>query len=109
MEDYVVQVTEEALSDMEAIYRYIAEKLLSPENALGQYNRIADEILSLQIFPERYRLVEFEPERSQGLRRMLVDSYSVFYVVREDRVIVTGVLYSASDITRRLKERRVWP
>lgn len=109
MEDYVVQVTEEALSDMESIYRYIAEKLLSPENALGQYNRIADEILSLQIFPERYRLVEFEPERSQGLRRMLVDSYSVFYVVREDRVIVTGVLYSASDITRRLKERRVWP
>ena len=109
MEDYVVQVTEEALSDMEAIYRYIAEKLLSPENALGQYNRIADEILSLQIFPERYRLVEFEPGRSQGLRRMLVDSYSVFYVVREDRVIVTGVLYSASDITRRLKERRVWP
>lgn len=109
MEDYVVQVTEEALSDMEAIYRYIAEKLLSPENALGQYNRIADEILSLQIFPERYRLVEFEPERSQGLRRMLVDSYSVFYVVREDRVIVTGVLYSASDIMRRLKERRVWP
>ena len=109
MEDYVVQVTEEALSDMEAIYRYMAEKLLSPENALGQYNRIADEILSLQIFPERYRLVEFEPERSQGLRRMLVDSYSVFYVVREDRVIVTGVLYSASDITRRLKERRVWP
>lgn len=105
----MVQVTEEALSDMEAIYRYIAEKLLSPENALGQYNRIADEILSLQIFPERYRLVEFEPERSQGLRRMLVDSYSVFYVVREDRVIVTGVLYSASDITRRLKERRVWP
>lgn len=109
MEKYVVQVTEEALSDMEAIYRYIAEKLLSPENALGQYDRIADVILSLRIFPERYRLVEFEPERSQGLRRMLVDNYSVFYVLREDRVIVTGVLYSASDIERRLKERRACP
>lgn len=105
MERYVVQVTEEALSDMEEIYRYIAEKLLSPENALGQYNHIADEILSLNAFPERYRLVDFEPEHSAGLRRMLVDNYSVFYVVRENCVIVTDVLYSASDIEKRLRER----
>lgn len=106
MENYEVRVTEEALSDMEEIYHYIAEKLRSPENALGQYDRIADEIISLHVFPERYRLVDFEPERSEGLRRMLVDSYSVFYVVRDDRVVVTNVLYSASDIEERLKERR---
>lgn len=106
MGNYTVRVTEEALSDMEAVYRYIAEKLLSPENALGQYNRIADEILSLDTFPERYRLVDFEPERSEGMRRMLVDHYSVFYVVQESRVIVTNVMYSASDIEQRLKERR---
>jgi len=105
MDRYVVQMTEEALSDMEAIYHYIAEKLLSPENALGQYNRIADEILSLNAFPERYRLVDFEPESSAGLRRMLVDNYSVFYVVRGNCVIVTDVLYSASDIEQRLRER----
>ncbi len=105
MEHYVVEVTDSALSDMEDIYRHIAEKLLSPENALGQYNRIADEILSLDTFPERYRIVDFEPERSAELRRMLVDNYSVFYVVRGNRVIVTDVLYSASDIEQRLKER----
>lgn len=107
MERYTVQVTEEALSDMEDIYRYIAEKLQSPDNALGQYNRIADEILSLDAFPERYRLVDFEPERSKGMRRMLVDHYSVFYVVRNSRVVVTDVLYSSSDIEQRLKERRL--
>lgn len=106
MERYSVQVTDSALSDMEDIYRHIAEKLLSPKNALGQYNRIADEILSLDTFPERYRIVDFEPERSEELRRMLVDNYSVFYVVRGNRVIVTAVLYSASDIEQRLKERR---
>ncbi len=105
MEHYAVHVTDSALSDMEDIYRHIAEKLLSPENALGQYNRIADEILSLDAFPERYRVVDFEPERSAELRRMLVDNYSVFYVVRGNRVIVTAVLYSASDIEQRLKER----
>ena len=88
---------------MEEIYRYIADKLKSPENAIGQYNRIADEILSLHIFPARYPPVDFEPERSLGLRRMLVDNYSVFYVVRGSCVIVTNVLYSASDIVQRLK------
>ena len=103
MEKYTVQITEEALSDLEDIYRYIAEKLLSPESALGQYNRIADEILTLDVFPARYRTVDFEPEHSAGLRRMLVDNYSVFYVIHENRVIVTNVLYSASDIEQRMK------
>ena len=103
MDQYTVQMTDEALSNMEEIYRYIADKLKSPENAIGQYNRIADEILSLHIFPARYPPVDFEPERSLGLRRMLVDNYSVFYVVHGSCVIVTNGLYSASDLGQRLK------
>lgn len=91
---------------MEEIYRYIAEVLQAPGNALGQYQRIADEVLSLNIFPERCRIVDFEPERSAGLRRLLVDNYSVFYVCRDGHVIVTNVLYSASDLEQRLKEKR---
>ena len=35
---------------------------------------------------------------------MLVDNYSVFYVFKEEVVAVTRVLYSASDIEKRLKE-----
>jgi hypothetical protein len=34
---------------MEDIYNYIAIELMSPENAMGQYNRIADEILTLDV------------------------------------------------------------
>lgn len=37
------------------------------------------------------------------MRRLLIDNYSVFYVVQGDRVIVTDVLYSESDIENRLK------
>lgn len=101
---YTVQITEGAQADMEAIYRYISKTLKAPETALGQYNRIADEILSLELFPERCPIVQFEPGRSAGLRRLPVDNYSVFYVRRDNRVIVTSVLYSASDIEQRLKE-----
>ena len=104
MREYSVKITEKALRDMNGIYEYIAVNLQSPENAMGMYNRIADRVLGLGFFPEKFRLVDFEPERLQGLRRMLVDNYSVFYVFKEEVVMVTRVLYSASDIEKRLKE-----
>ena len=102
MEQYKVEITKEALQDMEDIYNYIAVELLSPENAMGQYNRIADEILTLDTFPQRYRILDSEPEKQMELRRMLVDNYSVFYTIHSDKVIVTDVLYTASDIEARL-------
>jgi len=40
---------------MEEIYNYIAEQLQAPETAMGQYNRIADAIETLDTFPERLR------------------------------------------------------
>lgn len=48
--------------------------------------------------------MDSEPEHSKGIRRMMVDNYSVFYVIKENRVIITDVLYSASDINSRLKK-----
>ena len=103
MMQYNIQITDEALEDMEQLYNYIAYVLLSPENAMGQYNRIADAILTLDTFPDRFRIMDSEPEHSKEIRRMLVDNYSVFFVIQYDKVVVTDVLYSASDIDRRLK------
>ena len=102
MKRYIVQITDKALADMEEIYDYIAMRLQASENALGQYNRIADAIEKLDVFPERVRVMESEPEHTMGLRQLPVDNYSVFYVIKEEYVIVTRVLYSASDISRRL-------
>ena len=103
MKQYEVKITDEALGDMEKIYEHIACVLLSPENALGQYNRIADAILQLDILPERFKIMDSEPEHSRSIRRMLVDNYSVFYVIFKNEVIVTNVLYSASDVSERLR------
>lgn len=89
---------------MEEIYNYIAYQLQASETAMNQYNRIADAIESLDKFPERVKLMETERERALGLRQLLVDNYSVFFNIREERVIVTNVLYSASDITKRLRD-----
>lgn len=105
MEKYVVEITDDALADMEAIYEYIAVKLLAPENALGQYNRIAEAILTLDSYPDRFGLFECEPEHSMGIHKMVVDNYLVCYVIDPKVVTVTGVLYGASDVHKRLQDR----
>ena len=44
MKQYDVKISRAALSDMEQIYSYIADRLLEPDTAMGQYNRIAEAI-----------------------------------------------------------------
>ena len=104
MKQYVVRITDRALADMEEICNYIAIQLQAPENAMGQYNRIAEAVEELYVFPERVKLMESDPERIMGLRQLVIDNYSVFYVIEGMDVIVTRVLYSAMDISRRLLE-----
>lgn len=67
MKQYKVEITKEALQDMEDKYNYIAIDLLAPDNAMGQYNRIAVEILTLDTFPERFRIMDSEPEKRMEL------------------------------------------
>lgn len=104
MKHYTVQITDRALADMEEIYNYIAIQLQAPEKAIGQYNRIAEAIEGLCVFPERIKLMESDPERMMGLRQLVIDNYSAFYVIGNMQVIVTRVLYSAIDISKRLIE-----
>lgn len=56
------------------------------------------------MFPEKVRLMESEPERAMGLRQLVIDKYSAFYVIKDMKVIVIRVLYSAMDISKRLLE-----
>jgi hypothetical protein len=49
--------------------------------------------------------MESEPEHTMGLRQLPIDNFSAFYMIEDDRVIFTRVLYSASDISKRLSEK----
>lgn len=102
MKAFIVQITDAALRDMEDIYNYITFQLQSPDHAMGQYNRIANAIETLEFFPERIRLMDSEPEHSMGIRPFIVDNYTVFFRIKGNCVIVLRILYSASDINRRL-------
>ena len=69
MKQYDVKISHAALSDMEQIYSYIADRLLEPDTAMGQYNRIAEAIQSLNILPERCALVERNQSAPKGCGR----------------------------------------
>lgn len=102
---YTVDITDSALKDMDEIYQYIRSVLKAPDTAAAQYDRIADDILSLEEMPLRYGIPPFEPCISAQLHRMPVDNYSVFYLVGKNTVIVTDALYSASNLGTRLSNR----
>lgn len=74
---------------------------------MRQYNRIADAILTLESFPERFGVFECEPEYSLRIHRMVVGNYLVCYVIDSAVVTVIAVFYGASDVHRRLQERHI--
>ena len=64
---YEVEVSEQADRDLREIFEYIAFELQSPENAIGQLDRLEEQILSLDAMPKRYRKYEKEPWKSREL------------------------------------------
>lgn len=77
---YEVILAEQADSDLRGILGYIAFELQSPENTSRQLNHLEEQILSLDIMPERYRKYKNEPWKSRGLRVLPVDNYVIFYI-----------------------------
>lgn len=67
---------------------------------MGQYNRIADIILKRDMLLERFRIVDSELEHSKGIRRMLVDNYSVFNVIQDEKGFALFSLINKSIIKR---------
>ena len=55
---YVIEMTDQARTDLRGIYEYIAFALQSKINADRQLDRIEREILSLSEMPERYKILE---------------------------------------------------
>ena len=52
---YEVEVSEQADRDLREIFENIAFELQSPENAIGQLDRLEEQLLSLDAMPKRYR------------------------------------------------------
>ena len=97
---YKVIYSPAALDDLKNIYAYIAYILLAPDTAERQVNRIRKEIRSLDLFPERNSVVEWEPWSAMGMRKVPVDNYIVFYLPDKEKriVLIDRIFYGGQDI-----------
>ena len=96
MEKFKVIIELPAASDLRGILRYITETLKEPVTAERIYFSIKEQVMTLDKMPLRFPLVRDETFAARGLRRMLAENYSVFYVVDETlrEVHILRVLYS---------------
>lgn len=99
MSRYCIEITEPAENDLNDIAIYIAKELLEPSIAKKIVNKIGEAIFTLDELPLRFTLVADERLASQGIRKIIIDNYIVFYIVEEDRKIVTvlRILYGKRD------------
>ncbi len=95
-----------ALDDLKAVYSYIAFELHSPIAAKGQASRIRSEIRSLDQFPERYSVVDWEPWASMEMRKVPIDNYVAYYLTDLEKRTVTieRIFYGGRDVEQIVRE-----
>ena len=103
---YVVEMTDQARTDIRGIYEYIAFVLQSRINADRQLDRIEREILSLSELPERYKVLDLGFEAAKTVRMAAVDRYCVIYHVAKERgaVQVLRILYGVRNIPTEMEK-----
>lgn len=97
---YSVAYAPEARDDLDEIYSYIAFSLQERQVAKNLTERIRREIREIPPFVESYPVVDFEPWKSMGIRRMTVKNFNVYYHVNQDEGIVTvlRIFYGGRDV-----------
>ena len=103
---YQVKLTDHAVGQIKETVGYISKVLLEPEVARCWSDRLKKEIASLDTMPRRYSLVSEEPWHTEGVRRMPVENFLVYYWVNEETktVWITAVLYGRQDQISALRQ-----
>lgn len=98
-ETYTVKITKQAQEQIREIISYIRFTLQAPGTAMKMLNTLEQEIASLDRFPNRVPLTDEEPWHSQGIHKLTVKNYLVYFWVDEaaKKVQVIGVVYGRKD------------
>ena len=102
---YEVKVTSQAQEQMSEIIEYISHELVAPDAANNLLDKMENSIMSLAKFPERNQVIEEEPWRTEGIRKIVVNNFLIYYWINcaEKKVQVTAVIYSKRNQLEQLK------
>ena len=106
---YEVKITPYALRQMQEIVRYISVTLQSPENATHWLDTMKEELASLSFMPARFPLTEEEPWDGQGIHKMVVNNFLVYFWIDADnlRIWITAVVYGRRNQRQQLKQMEI--
>lgn len=74
MNEYEVRVTRQALEQIKEIVHYISNDLMAPDAAHNLLDKMKAEITKLSSFPKKHNLIDEEPWRTEGVRKVVIPS-----------------------------------
>ena len=104
--DYKVKLTDHAVAQLQEAVIYISKVLQASTVAKHWAARVKKELASLSTMPARYPLTEEEPWHTEGIHKMSVENFLVYYWIDEEKKIVwiTAIVYARRDQLRVLRE-----
>lgn len=104
--DYKVKLTDHAIAQLQEAVIYISKVLQASTVAKHWAARVKKELASLSTMPARYPLTEEEPWHTEGVHKMSVENFLVYYWIDEEKKIVwiTAIVYARRDQLRVLRE-----
>ncbi|WP_128895283.1 type II toxin-antitoxin system RelE/ParE family toxin [Longirhabdus pacifica] len=100
MKHYKVWVSHPAENDLKEIALYIAKELKEPLIAKSLISEMKQAIMNLSTLPTRHEIVSDERLAMQGIRKLFIKNYIVFYTISDEELAV--------NIIRVLSHRRNW-
>ena len=109
MDEYEVKITPQAKEQMLEIFAYISKALKEPVIAERLLNKLQESILSLDTMPKRISLIDEEPWKSHGIRKMPVKNFIVYFWINEElkQVHIIAVIYGRRDQLEQLKQTEI--
>jgi len=102
--NYKVKITRQAITQIEEIIHYISYELLASEAAISLLENMETIIDSLSSMPDRIAVIEEEPWHSEGVRKISVKNFLIYFWIDEEnkKVQITAVIYKKRDQMKQL-------
>lgn len=106
MADYIVKITSQAEKQIQEIIHCISYELKAPDAALHLLDSFENTFTSLTQFPQRVTLMDEEPWRTNGIHRLPVKNFFVYFWIDDNKmkVQITAVIYSKRDQMHQLSQ-----
>ena len=106
MDEYSIRITAQARGHLRSIRDYIAIELESPAAAMSILGLLRKRLSALSFMPHRVKLIDEQPWRDMGFRKIRVKNYYAYFWINDDakEVNIIAVIYVKRDQNQQLQK-----